>query len=148
MSAMTEVALNDALAVWGAGLSTLLACVKLHELWRDRFRLEIDYDFSSDREFGSKITIRNISSRPVTITYKELLIGRSFPFFRGLMEVPGTNEEPYDISIPAHSSETISYQGESHFSISGDQLAGKSLFLKVWIAGRKPMLLLVYKSVA
>ena len=61
------------LSWWGAGLSTLLAIVKLSELWRDRFRVVVGYKFTSQAEIGNDILIRNLSSRPLILGHWELL---------------------------------------------------------------------------
>ncbi len=61
------------LAWWGAGLSTTLALVKLFELWQTRFRLEVSYNFTDSVEIGNEVFIRNLSAKPVILTYWELL---------------------------------------------------------------------------
>jgi hypothetical protein len=41
------------IAWWGAGLSTLLAIIKVWEIWRDRFQLDVSYNFRSDGNIGN-----------------------------------------------------------------------------------------------
>jgi hypothetical protein len=60
------------IAWWGAGLSTLLAAVKLFELWRDRFRVDVSYNFTGN-DIGNDIIIRNLSSRPMILAHWDLL---------------------------------------------------------------------------
>lgn len=61
------------IAYWGAGLSTLLALVKLWELWRDRFRIDVSYNFSGEPSNGNKIILRNLSNKPIILEYWEVL---------------------------------------------------------------------------
>jgi hypothetical protein len=44
-------------AWWGAGLSTVLAVIKVAELIRDRVRVEVGGDFASLEEIGNDIHI-------------------------------------------------------------------------------------------
>jgi hypothetical protein len=61
--------ISPLIAWWGAGLSTLLAFVKIWELWRDRLRIEVDYRFATDPNVGNSILIRNLSSRPLILSW-------------------------------------------------------------------------------
>ena len=51
---------SELIAWWGAGLSTLLAIVKLLEFWRDRFRLEVSCNLTGSESIGNEILIRRI----------------------------------------------------------------------------------------
>ena len=62
----------DLLSIWGAGLSTLLAGVKLGELWRNHFRVETSYNLTGLPEEGHEIYIRNLNNRPITLEHWEL----------------------------------------------------------------------------
>lgn len=146
MPTIIDESLKDLLTIWGAGLSTLLGALKILEYWDDRFRLQVDYDFSDDATEGNKITLRNLTSNPITIPYKELLIGRKWLPFLKYQEIPFTDEPPHDIFIPAHSSHTFNYKDMPHFSLKSKLMAGKTIYLKVWIAGRRPMTLTVYRN--
>ena len=138
--------LKDFFIVWGAGLSTLLAILKLVEFWRDRFRLEVDYDFSTDPHEGNRIVVRNLTARPITIPYRELLMRRRWAVLRKREEIPLTDEQPCDVSIPAHASHTFEFKEQSHFSLKSKLLAGKTIYLRVWLAGRRPITLKVYTN--
>ena len=141
-----DESLKDFLVIWAAGLSTLLGALKILEYWDDRFRLEVDHDFPDDPNEGKKITLRNLTSNPVTIPYKELLVRRKWWFFQKYEEVPSTNEPPYDVIIFAHSSHTFNYKDMSNFSLKSKLLAGKTIYLKIWIAGRRPLTLVVHRN--
>ena len=143
-----DISTKDFLAVWGACLSTVLGGLKVYEYWRDRFRIEVDYEFIDDPIEGNKLTIRNLTSRPMTIAYRELLFGRKWLFFSKLQEIPFTDEPAHDVTIPPHSSQSIRYREQSHFLVNRGSLSGTTLFLKLWIAGRRPLLVKVYKNAA
>ena len=55
---------KEVLALWGAGLSTALALVKMWELWSSRSRVEVSYAFSGGPD-GNDIIIRNLSDKPM-----------------------------------------------------------------------------------
>jgi hypothetical protein len=52
----------DYIAWWGASLSTLLALLKMLELWQNRFRIDIGHGFTGQPEQRNDIHIRNLSS--------------------------------------------------------------------------------------
>lgn len=58
----------DYIARWGARLSTLLTLVKIWELWRDRFRVDIGCTFNSDPNEGNKVFVRNLSGTRMILT--------------------------------------------------------------------------------
>ena len=92
---------KEILALWGAGLSTVLALVKMWELWSSRGRIEVSYGFSGG-PYGNNIIIRNLSDKLMILTYWELL----FCERKGLKWIPYRNENPAedtkDIFISAH----------------------------------------------
>ena len=64
---------KEVIALWGAGLSTTLALIKIWELWSSRRRIEISYGFDGRPDVGNEIIIRNLSDKPMIVTYWELL---------------------------------------------------------------------------
>ena len=138
---------KEIMPLWGAGLSTLLALIKIWELWSARRRVEVSYSFSGVPEIGNDIIIRNLSDKPMILSYWELL----FCERKGLMWVPYRNENPAedtrDICIAAHSSKTFNFSGPDYFDWGHKVLGGKRLYLNMHIAGkRKPIKRLVYKG--
>ena len=138
---------KEALALWGAGLSTLLAVMKLWEVWAQRRRIEVSYSFDGRPEVGNDVIIRNLSSTPITITYWELL----FCEHKGIKWVPYRREDPQDdvsdIFVKAHSSTRINFSEINYFDWGYKSLGGKRLYLKLHLAGkRKPIKRLVYKG--
>ena len=61
------------IALWGAALSTVLATVKLWEIRRDRFRIDVGYNFSGAPDGANKVIVRNLGTRPFILGYWELL---------------------------------------------------------------------------
>ena len=137
---------REIIALWGAGLSTLLALVKLWEIWTARRRIEVSYKFIGIPEEGNDIIIRNISGTPFIVTYWELL----FCERKKLRWVPYRTEEPcedaHDMCIQQHSSITLNFSGTNYFDWGHKALSGKRIYLKLHIADKtKPVKYLVYK---
>ncbi|MEY9328214.1 hypothetical protein ABIA20_005248 [Sinorhizobium fredii] len=62
------------LTVWGAVLSTGLACIKIWEtFWKDRIRLAKSYSFAGEGGPASTISIANLTALPVLVSSWELV---------------------------------------------------------------------------
>ena len=138
---------KEIIALWGAGLSTTLAFIKIWEVWSSRRRIEVSYGFVGIPEVGNDIIIRNLSDKPMIVTYWELL----FCERKSLKWIPYKNENPeedtQDLCIAAHSSETLHFRDQYYFEWGHKALGGKRLYLKLHIAGRRKALKrLVYKG--
>lgn len=130
---------TDVIAWWGAGLSTLLALLKLWELWRDRFRIDVGHNFTSAAEIGNDIHIRNLSGNPIILCYWELFY-RSYwwPFVRdSVIESP--DSDAHDIKIEAHSSRTLNFSGMHHFDTGWKSMKRRRICIRLHIAGRRPI---------
>lgn len=127
-------------AVWGAALSTLLAVIKICEILKARIRVEVDYNFTSNENIGNEVIIRNLGATPIIATYWEI-VWRKRKLFRweqSFVIDPEQNTE--DMKIGAHSSVTLSFREEQHFSTSPAVLAGRKIYLRMYLAGRtRPM---------
>ena len=128
------------IAWWGACLSTLLAIAKLWELWRDRFRVSVSYQLTSDREEGNELFIRNLAQHPVILSYWEVVwVSRYWPFRKF-----STLVEPFhlirDIRIEAHSTFTLEFRNEDYFDWGVDALNGRRIYIRLHFAGRRPNL--------
>jgi hypothetical protein len=140
---VTETA-TSWIAWWGACLSSLLAVVKLFELWRDRFRVDVDYYFTGDESIGNKILIRNLSGRPIILTHWELIYcsgswpRRKFDFLeKADIDAGDRKLEPY-------ATHTICFFDENYFSWDHKALNGRRIFIRLHIAGRKSILKIIY----
>jgi hypothetical protein len=141
MSAVSPVIL---VAWWGAGLSTLLAILKIWEIWRDRFQLDVSYSFTSDENIGNEILIRNLSSRPFILKYWELLYGSGRWPRRKFEPIEHAEHDAGDSRIEPHATLTLHFADAQHFSWGHEALKGRKIYIRIHIAGRKPILRLVY----
>lgn len=134
------------IAWWGAGLSTLLAIVKLYELWRDRFRVDVSYNFTGSESIGNEVLIRNLSSRPLILAHWEL--------FYCSGRWPRRNFEPFesadfdagDRRLEPYATHTLHFAEQNYFNWGHNTLNGRRIFIRLHIAGRKPLLKLVYSQ--
>lgn len=132
------------IAWWGAGLSTVLASIKLWELWRDRFQLEVSYNFRGNAELGNDIFICNLSGQPLILTYWEVIYStgrwprRTFDF------VACTDLDSGDYKVDPHSTHTLHFSDDNYFAWGHKALKGRSIFIRLHVAGRKPILRKVY----
>lgn len=141
---MSAAEMSSLIAWWGAGLSTLLAVIKLWELWQARFRLEVGYGFASDENIGNTIHIRNLSNRPMILAYWEVLYCSGRWPRRKFQEITCADHDSGDRRIEPHSTLALNFSEENHFSWSHKTLRGRRIFIRLYIAGRQPILKLVY----
>jgi len=128
---------KDLVAVWGGLLSTGLAGIKVFEWWRDRDRLDISFGSSSSVEYGNQIQIRNLSNRPIIIKHWELFFAFEPKGKMGCELVESAEYDDGDLTIAAHTSKQWSFCENRHFSISEQNLRGRSIYLRLCIAGRR-----------
>lgn len=133
--------------MWGAALSTSLALIKIWEIWRARRRLDYGYNFTDDPKIGNEITIRNLSSTAIIISYWELVWLKS-KWYGFKKEETKTITAEHDFSdwiIAPHSSQKLTFSEGHYFSWSGKANFGTKLYLRVMIAGEKrPRLAKIY----
>ncbi len=135
---------KDLMAVWGGLLSTGLAGIKVFEWWRDRDRLDISFGSSSSVEHGNQIQIRNLSSRPIIIKHWELFFARDPKGKNDCEFVDHADYDDGDLTIPAHTSKQWNFCEERYFSTSDKHLRGRSIYLRLCIAGRKDLTTKLY----
>lgn len=144
MSLTDSIPITTYVAIWGAMLSTLLACIKLWELWNDRARIDISYSFTGDAEIGNEIHISNLSNKPIILSFWTLYYCSGFwPRKKTeLLERP----EPGDrgCRIEAHSTLTLEFNKYNYFRWSYEVLRERKIYIGLHIVGRRPMHLLVY----
>jgi len=132
--------LTTILAVWGAFLSTLLAGVKLSEVWQARFRVEVAAILTGSEQIGNTISIRNLAGRPVILVYWEVLrVSGRWPFRKETCLV-SPDEYSRDTSIAAHSTLSLSFREADHFPWGPVSLEGDRIFIRLYFAGRRPIL--------
>jgi hypothetical protein len=64
------------ISIWGAILSTILAGLKIWEIYCDRMRLDVSYAFDSRPEEGNKIIVYNLSKTFIMIVPTEVPISK------------------------------------------------------------------------
>lgn len=131
------------IAWWGAGLSTFLAAVRVWEMWRDRFQIDIGYNFTSNPDIGNEIIIRNLSARPAILSYWQVLYGSGTWPFRKYSAID-SELEINDIRLEPHSSTTLSFSEESNFSSSHSHLKGRKIYMRLCFAGKRSILRQIY----
>lgn len=126
---MNGQALSLIVAAWGAILSTLLAGRRVWEVWRDRHRIDIGYSFCSDEGEGNTISIRNVSGRPLILSYWELQYGRGrWPFTRFETFQSPEPEEVSDCKIEPYTSYPLTFTDAEHFDWGSAVLRGRSVY--------------------
>jgi len=100
---MGKDALDHLLALWGSGLATVLAALKIYETWSSRRRLVVS-SFLSEGEGEHRLYLTNLSSRPVLLRTWAVVSTRRLLFWRfakpGWLYVSGRTGEAE--TIPPH----------------------------------------------
>lgn len=135
-----------AIALWGAVLSTALAGIKIWEVWRDRFQIELDYSFTTSSDHGSHISIHNPSARTLILKHCELLYGDQKASQRRLEHADSGDFDDPPRAIAPYATLDLHFDEERHFSWGADFLNGRRIYLRMHFAGRKPVLQLVYPT--
>lgn len=128
------------LASWGAVLSTILAAVKIWEAWQGRFHIDIGHSSTSDPEVGNLIIVRNLASRPIIVTYWELLTIKGRGPFRTETCLRWAQPDSEDSRIEAHQSLALRFSEQDHFEWGVRAAAHGHLCIRLHIAGRRPIL--------
>lgn len=124
----------DPLALWGAALSTALA---IREILKARMKLEVGFTFTGDVEgLGNRIFLRNLSEKPVVITWWQLQWCKKKWFRWGMFDGIQPDEYFTDIVIPPHSSHTFTFSGETYFNSSRKLYEGGAIVLYLLVSGR------------
>jgi hypothetical protein len=132
------------IAWWGAVLSTLLALAKLWELWRDRFQVEVSGNFTGNPEIGNEVLVRNLSGRTLILAYWELLYGTGHWPARRFSPLANPDYDEGDRRIEPHSTHTLRFCDDNYFDWGVSALNGRRIFIRLHIAGRRPIVRLVY----
>lgn len=127
--------MTQALAYWGALLSTLLAGLKLLEFWDNRFKISISFLETGSQQEGNTLTIRNLTfSRQILIGYEIWESKSIFPFthkkYFSVLEW-----DSKDRIIEARSSISDNFCDEHHFSTNNEC----NLYIKLYFAGKRPV---------
>lgn len=131
-------------AWWGAALSTLLAIVKIWELWRERFRIHAVLISTTNRDIGNEIRIRNLSPQHLIITDWELFYGARFWSSLKKKSIHGREYDADDYILAPYSTYKCTFSDELFFRTDVKHLKGRAIYLKLHFAGRRPTLRKLY----
>lgn len=113
--------------IWGLAIGAIGLLFKSWEYYRDRYRTKILFS-SGNREYI--VTIVNLWSKPIVITYFELFLKDKKGQRR---DVDTGTYEGCNISIPSNASHVITIDDQYYFSIP----ANSKLYITLNIAGRR-----------
>lgn len=142
-----SMTITEIVALWGAGLSTVLAVLRIWELWKNRVSVEVSHNFTSDPDIGNEVIIRNLTGTPVLVKYWELVWARRrWPKLQQSARM--TPDERFaDLQIPPHDSIKLPFRHGEHFDWGPRAQAGNSIYLRLHVAGKKrPIMKLVYSA--
>lgn len=142
--AILENADVNIISWWGAGLSTLLALIKLIEVWRDRFRIDIGYSFCGDPVEGNKIYIRNLSGTPQLLEHWELFYRSTSWLSKKESFIASSDESSIDTRIESHSSVSLRFIGINHFDWSRKDSKRSRIYIRLHLAGHQPIVKKVF----
>jgi hypothetical protein len=127
----------------GFALSAVLAAIKIAELVRDRIRIEVGGDFASLKSVGNQIHIRNLSPKPIILVHWEVFYATKPLLFRKEQHV-GSAEDTKGTTIAAMSTYPLSFTEQYYFSTSVAALKGRAVFIRLYFAGRRPIVRKIY----
>ncbi len=136
--------LKDLIAIWGALLSTGLGVIKFFEWWRDRHQIDVSYSFSTSAYDGNIVFIRNLSNRPIIITHWQLFAADDRKRKQGYTHIASAEFDAGDHVVAANASYELKFIEGDHFNTSPKFLKGRSIFIELRIAGRRPEAYMVY----
>lgn len=128
-----EITLPLLVSLWGAALSSILALIKIIEVWGSRFKIEISYMFRSDPDYGNEISIQNLSGKSVLLTYMELFYKKDgiWPFKESI-SLWSPEDELITSKIESQSSKSFCFAQGDHFTTEG-----KTIYIRLYFAGKK-----------
>jgi hypothetical protein len=133
-------------AIWGACVPTILAVVKLWEIfWKDRIRLATTYSFTGEEGASDTITVVNLSGAPVQVSGWMLAWKPNFFSRWNTSTIEVTHDEEGTMfTIPAKDCYTLEFQESDKFDWSYRNALHRQLYLTLRIFGRrKPKVLKV-----
>ena len=138
----------DAVSIWGASLSTALAVWKGVDAWRNRARLETNYAFTTREDGGNSVTLMNLSSKPLIVRYWDVAWVPRQGGEGNVAAGPDPDElEGGRFRVAPHDVERLSLDDPSSagtFDWSDKASAGMRLWLRIVVAGRARVKLMVY----
>lgn len=140
---------SEALALYGAILSTLAMAWNFWRAWQERRRLTTSYNLRGIEDEGNDVIVINHSPKPVTIYSPVLFWGRRVPWLRryartGVGDFEGMDTDT-GITIDPFKMTVLNYAWARHFSWRHRRRPKAKLYLELSVVGRRrPLVLFVY----
>lgn len=131
------------IALWGAAVSTGLACIKLWEtFWKDRLRLASTYNFIGEGGPESTISIANLTALPVLVSSWELVWEpKIFRWSAKLLDC--TPDDVSGFTLDRYSVTTLEFDEQNRFPWGYRVSQHRTLCLYLRVFGRKRRVRLV-----
>ncbi|MCU8116142.1 hypothetical protein M2H36_21440 [Vibrio vulnificus] len=129
-----SIDLSVLLSIWGAVLSTVLAFLKIKEVYNNRFKVGTSHVFRSDEEYGNEISIQNLSSTPILLNYMEVYYRPKgfLSWFKTPKQIWSPEDEILNDRIEPHSGVTFSFIHGDHFTWEN-----RKIYVRLYFAGKK-----------
>ncbi|MCC6467853.1 MAG: hypothetical protein IT563_05995 [Alphaproteobacteria bacterium] len=139
---MNQATATFALSVFGAFTATALAVIRIYEFVQDRrLRLDLVAALNTDEQIGHKLVLLNASKTPTNAHYMDLVwverrwFTRLVPAMGRVVSVEWCPDgEPCNVTVPANSQRTLTFDQADHFSWGAG--IEHDLYLRLWLVGR------------
>lgn len=135
---------SDVITGYAALLSTAIAMGQAWGWLRNRPRLDVTYNFTSNEEEGDTVMIRNLSDKQIILAYWELLFCKGHWPYRKFELICSPEGDNSGTLIAAHSSVNLHFSGSDYFHWGHKALRGRRIYIRLMIAGQRERLRLVY----
>ena len=136
---LTSISSATAISWWGGILSTILAALKIWELWSDRFRVQVDGTFAGIPEIGHRVHIQNLSPKPIIVKHWVIIYRYGFwPFHNDTPVIEKDYDENY-VCIASFSTHSLDFRHEKYFDVNPKKLKNRSIYFRLHISGRRPL---------
>jgi hypothetical protein len=130
--------LTTLIAIYGGGLSTVLAILKFRETWQDRFRIATLLTSGLDNQ----VHVTNLFNKRVTIINYELYWAKSKNSEIDYWQIDTGSEDCCNIVLAPAETRILDFSDQYSFNIKNKK---GNLYIRFYIAGRsKPVTQLLY----
>lgn len=138
MAAIETLNATEMLTYWGAGISTLLAVIKIWEVfWRDRLKIDHSYWFTGLESEADTITLYNLSPFPIQVMSWSLeLRPKLFRYWLRSQELSPNYDIVSGFKIDGHSVKELEFGEEFKINFGSKVSKNYDLILNLKIAGR------------
>ncbi|MFV7531647.1 hypothetical protein [Enterobacter mori] len=130
---------------WGAFVATGLAIIKVMETLRDRTRIDVGTSLTTSVNVGHEIRIRNLSPRPIMLTYWEVYYASSLCPLIGRKNISEPEFDTPDSTIAPYNTHTLSFNDENYFPLYHKKLKTSAIYIELHFAGRRRVRRKIYE---